>query len=162
MANISIERGGSDSELGEMDDTSLSFSQYMPDKKRKGSPLTDNRIKKQNSLPDISKLTTKEKKKIPPKTFSDNLKMTLNDSAFSQSITPVLCEMMAPLLQETIKSSIESAIESLKLTILQPILDTNIKLQESVKKQFKKKRQLSVNQDIITELVLIYSTYFFT
>ena len=36
MANISIERGGSDSELGEMDDTSLSFSQYMPDKKRKG------------------------------------------------------------------------------------------------------------------------------
>ena len=61
--------------------------------------------------------------------------MTLNDSAFSQSITSVLCEMMAPLLQETIKSSIEAAIKILKLTILQSILDTNIKLHESVKKQ---------------------------
>ena len=89
--------------------------------------------------------------------------MTLNDSAFSQSITPFLCEMMAPLLQETIKSSIEAAIEILKLTILQPVLDTNIKLQESVKKQNitiqqqqekleEQRRQLSVNQDIITEL----------
>ena len=84
MANISIERGGSDSELGEMDDISHSFSQYMSDKKRKSTPLTDNLIKKQNSLPDISKLTKKKKiKKNPTQNFSDNLKMTLNDSAFS-------------------------------------------------------------------------------
>ena len=71
MANISIERGGSDSELGEMDDISHSFSQYIPDKKRKSSPLTDNLIKKQNSLPDISKLTKKKKikNKSHPKLF---------------------------------------------------------------------------------------------
>ena len=69
MANISIERGGSDSELSEMDYTSLSLSQYMPDKKYKGSPLTDNRIKKQNSLPDISRLTTKEKNKKSTQNF---------------------------------------------------------------------------------------------
>ena len=71
--------------------------------------------------------------------------------------------MTAPLLQENIKSAIKAAIEILKLTILQPILDTNIKLQESVKKnnitiqQQQEKleeqgSQLSVNQDIITEL----------
>ena len=104
--------------------------------KRKGSPLTDNPLQKQNSLPDISKLTAKERKKPPPKTFSDNFKMTLNEnSTFTQIITPVLCDMMAPLIQETIKSSIASAMESLKLTILQPILDTNQKLQENVKKK---------------------------
>ena len=67
MANISIERGGSDSELGEMDDTSL--HDYMPDNKRKGSPLTDNPIKKQNSLPDMRKLTLEKKRKIHPKLF---------------------------------------------------------------------------------------------
>ena len=163
MANISFERGGSDSDLGESDDIPLSFGQYIPEKKRKGSPLTDKPLKKQNSMPDISKLTPKEKKKIPPNTFSDNLKLTLNDSTLSQSITPVLCDMMAPLIQETIKSCVASAIESLKSSILLPILETNKKLQESVNKQEitiqhqqtmleDQKRQLSVNQDIITEL----------
>ena len=45
----------SGSEYGDAEDFSL--SQYTPgDKKRKGSPLTDNPIKKQNSLPDISKV----------------------------------------------------------------------------------------------------------
>ena len=163
MASISMDRGGSDSEQGELDDSSLSLSQYIPDKKRKGSPLTDNPMKKQNSLPDISKLTAKDKRKLPPKTFSDNLKMTLNDTTFSKSIAPVLSDMMAPLIQETIKSSVASAIESLKTSILQPLLETNKKLQESVNKQDIKiqqqqekikeqGRQLSVNKDIITEL----------
>ena len=46
MASISMDRGGSDSEQGEFDDSSLSLSQYIPDKKRKGSPLTDNPMKK--------------------------------------------------------------------------------------------------------------------
>ena len=152
-----------DSEQGELDDSALYLSQYIPDKKRKGSPLTDNPMKKQNSLPDISKFTAKDKRKLPPKTFSDNLKMTLNDTTFSKSIAPVLSDMMAPLIQETIKSSVASAIESLKTSILQLILETNKKLQESVNKQDIKiqqqqekikeqGRQLSVNKDIITEL----------
>ena len=90
MASISMDRGGSDSEQGELDDSSLSLSQYIPDKKRKSSPLTDNPMKKQNSLLDISKLTAKDKRKLPPKTFSDNLKMTLNDSTFSK-VSPQFC-----------------------------------------------------------------------
>ena len=63
----------------------------------------------------------------------------------------------------SIKSSVASAIESLKTSILQPLLETNKKLQESVNKQDMKiqqqqekikeqGRQLSVNKDIITEL----------
>ena len=35
MASISMDRGGSDSKHGELDDSSLSFCQYIPDKKRK-------------------------------------------------------------------------------------------------------------------------------
>ena len=81
--------------------------------------------------------------------------MALNDSTLSQSITPVLCYMMAPL----IKYCAASAIESLKSSILHPILETNKKkLQESVNKQEitiqhqqtmleDQERQLSVNQD---------------
>ena len=124
----------SGSEYGDAEDFSL--SQYTPgDKKRKGSPLTDNPIKKQNSLPDISKLVGKDRKKIPPKSFSENLRLTLHDPAFSQTISPVLCDMLAPLIQETIKSSVTSAIECLRETILQPILDNNNKLQECLNQQ---------------------------
>ena len=44
----------SGSEYGDAEDT-INLSQYTPsDKKRKGSPLSDNPIKKINSLPDIS------------------------------------------------------------------------------------------------------------
>ena len=61
----------SGSEYGDAEDFSL--SQYTTcDKKRKGSPLTDNLIKRQNSLPDYSKLVGKDRKKIPPKSFSEN------------------------------------------------------------------------------------------
>ena len=152
----------SGSEYGDAEDFSL--SQYTPgDKKRKGSPLTDNPIKKQNSLPDISKLVGKDRKKIPPKSFSENLRLTLHDPAFSQTISPVLCDMLAPLIQETIKSSVTSAIECLRETILQPILDNNNKLQESLNQQsvkidqqekiiIEQGRQLSINNDIIIEL----------
>ena len=59
----------SGSEYGDAEDT-INLSQYTPsDKKRKGSPLSDNPIKKINSLPDISKLAGKDKKKVPPKSF---------------------------------------------------------------------------------------------
>ena len=68
-------------------------------------------------------INPKRKMKIPPKTFLDNTKMALNDSTLSQSITPVLCDTMAPL----IKYCVASAIESLKSSILHPILETNKK-----------------------------------
>ena len=65
----------SGSEYGDAEDTiNTSQNTLTPsDKKRKGSPLADNPIKKINSLPDISKLVGKEKKKAPPKSFSENL-----------------------------------------------------------------------------------------
>ena len=66
--------------------------------------------------------------KFPPKTFPDNIKMTLNDETFSKSIAPVLSDMMTPLVQESIASSVTSAIKSLKTTILQLILETSKKL----------------------------------
>ena len=60
---------------------------------------------------------------MPPKSFSENLKLTLHDPAFSQTISPVLCDMLTPLIQETIKSSVAAAIDCLRETVLQPILD---------------------------------------
>ena len=155
----------SGSEYGDAEDTiNTSQNTLTPsDKKRKGSPLADNPIKKINSLPDISKLVGKEKKKAPPKSFSENLKLTLHDPTLNQTISPVLFEMLTPLIQETIRYSIDSAILGLRETILQPILDNNQKLQDSINKQnikieeqrniiIEQGKELSVNKDIITEL----------
>ena len=163
MASFDDKLCDSGSEYGDAED--FNSSQYLitSDKKRKGSPLGDNPIKKQNSLPDISKLVGKDRKKVPPKSFSENLKLTLHDPAFSQTISPVLCDMLTPLIQETIKSSVAAAIDCLRETILQPILDKNNKLQEALNKQSAKieqqqniiieqGKQLSVNNDIIIEL----------
>ena len=163
MASFDDKLCDSGSEYGDAED--FNSSQYLitSDKKRKGSPLGDNPIKKQNSLPDISKLVGKDRKKVPPKSFSENLKLTLHDPAFSQTISPVLCDMLTPLIQETIKSSVAAAIDCLRETILQPILDKNNKLQEALNKQsvkieeqqniiIEQGKQLSVNNDIIIEL----------
>ena len=71
--------------------------------------------------------------------------------------------MLTPLIQETIRYSIDSAILGLRETILQPILDNNQKLQDSINKQnirieqqrniiIEQGKELSVNKDIITEL----------
>ena len=163
MASFDDKLCDSGSEYGDAED--FNSSQYLitSDKKRKGSPLGDNPIKKQNSLPDISKLVGKDRKKVPPKSFSENLKLTLHDPAFSQTISPVLCDMLTPLIQETIKSSVAAAIDCLRETILQPVLDKNNKLQEALNKQsvkieqqqniiIEQGKQLSVNNDIIIEL----------
>ena len=72
-------------------------------KKRKGSPLKSVTIKKHNSLPDISQ--------PKPKSFADMVIMSFNDAEFVNSVTPKICTMIQPLIQETIDTSVTAAVQ---------------------------------------------------
>lgn len=107
------------------------------DKKRKGSPLQLNPMKKQNSLPDISRVARKERKKDPPKSFAEMVKMTFSDKSFTKTFTPTLYDMVSPLIERSIASAVSSAIEGVKSSILQEILNSNRDLKETISNQNK-------------------------
>lgn len=119
--------------------------------KRKGSPLTKEEVKKQlstdrlstlrrqNSAPDIPKLLSAKERKGSGMAFSDMVKMTFTDPSFATSITPVLYDMISPLILSTIETSVsktvEAAVKSVQTNVIDEMLESNKKLQESVSKQ---------------------------
>lgn len=123
--------------------------------KRKGSPLTNSEpvkkpvstyegLRRRNSFPDVSKILEtdkpdKKKNKTKAMAFSDMMKMTFDDQAFKNSITPILYDMVCPLIHETIKSTVSStvtaAIDSFRSSVIDQMIRSNRDLQESVKEQ---------------------------
>lgn len=122
--------------------------------KRKGSPLSSNEPKKQvsasvegvtlrrrNSLSDLSKLSATDRKKLKPKTmaFSEMMKVSFDDQSFRESVTPILYDMICPMIEETIKATVSStvtaAINSLRSNVIDDMIQSNRNLQESVRRQ---------------------------
>lgn len=127
--------------------------------KRKGSLLSKFEVKKmsadvgatiaserrsfrrQNSMPDMLKTGTIKDRKGSPSAvaFSDMVKMTFSDTTFAKSLTPLLYDMMSPLISKTIETSVaatvEAAVSSVQTKVVNQMLESNIKLQESVTKQ---------------------------
>ena len=111
--------------------------------KRKGSPLSKDEgkrqvgaLRRQSSLPNILK-TFSDKKKEKPMSFSDMIKVTFNDKSFTDSIAPVLYDMISPLIQETIQTTVTAAINSLKTTCVDPIIEANSELRGLIESQHK-------------------------
>ena len=107
--------------------------------KRKGSPLSKADVKKllseggavgtvgserksslrrQNSVPDLHKVmvSAKDKKGGGGIAFSDMVKMTFREPTFAKSITPLLYDMMRPLILKTIETSVAATLESKKIS----------------------------------------------
>ncbi|MCG8049149.1 MAG: hypothetical protein N0E48_26695 [Candidatus Thiodiazotropha endolucinida] len=122
--------------------------------KRKGSPLSSTDVKKQvsikeglrrrNSFPDITKISkskskSSSKSSVMPMAFSDMMRVTFDDQSFKDSITPVLYDMVCPLIQETIQTTVTTAvtkaIESIRTNVLDEMIKSNKSLQDSVNKQ---------------------------
>lgn len=73
--------------------------------------------------------------------FSDMVKLTFTDPTFATSITPVLYDMISPLILRTIETSVsktvEAAVKSVQSNVIDEMLESNKKLQESVSNQSK-------------------------
>ena len=107
-------------------------------RKRKGSPLMRPAIlKKHNSLPDVSQAlgSTSKTKSKKPKSFSDMMIMSFNDEEFINSEAPKICHIIQPLIEQTIKASVTAAVETVQKTVLDEILSSNMKLQQTINTQ---------------------------
>lgn len=126
--------------------------------KRKGSPLSKDEptkkqvsdsitssqkmtLRRQNSMPNIAKASSVDKRKSGNLSFSDMIKMTFNDTTFAKNIAPVIHELISPLIQETIQATVSStvtaAINGMKESVIDQMIDSNAKLQETVSIQTK-------------------------
>ena len=129
--------------------------------KRKGSPLSKADVKKmsagictptvvgserkmlrrQNSVPDMLKLGPAKERKANQSgvAFSDMVKMTFSDASFAKSKMPLLYDMMSPLIMKTIEASVaatvDAAVNSVQTKVVDQMLKSNKKLQESVAEQ---------------------------
>ena len=64
--------------------------------------------------------------------FSDMVSLTFNDKSFAKKMAPVLHEMVLPLLQKTIVDTVSQAVEGIKINVLDKMVESNNKLQETV------------------------------
>ena len=99
-------------------------------------------LRRQNSVPDMLKLGPAKERKANPSgvALSDMVKMTFSDASFAKSITPLLYDMMNPLIMKTIEASVaasvDAAVNSLQTKVVNRMLESNKqKLQESVAEQ---------------------------
>ena len=113
---------------------------YMSDSdsssKRKGSPLQrDIPLKRQASFDDIYntnlKGATQQSKKVDrklkgkPASFSEMINISFQDPS---SFTPILAEMVRPLIQETVNI----AVEGIRSTVVADMIKSNESLQQTV------------------------------
>ncbi|MCW4342132.1 MAG: hypothetical protein N0E48_01995 [Candidatus Thiodiazotropha endolucinida] len=141
--------------------------------KRKGSPLArDEPLKRQASADDIT-ISTKQgpakqgpahtmkssaeedpsfkKPKTKSVSFPEMIKHSFKDPSFQESITPVLAELIRPLIQE----SIESAINVMRGTVVEEMINSNKALQNTVKNQ---SRIISEQKVLIEEQKILIDT----
>ena len=84
-------------------------------------------------------MSAKDKKGGGGIAFSDMVKMTFSEPTFAKSITPLLYEMMSPLILKTIETSVaatvEAAVKSVQSNVVDKMVDSNNKLLASVSEQ---------------------------
>ena len=116
-------------------------------------------LRRQTSLTDLPKMTSSKDKKGSGLAFSDMVKLTFNDASFTRSITPVLYDMMSPLILNTIETSVaatvEAAVKSVQAKVVDQIVESNRQLQESVKEQTRvveeQRRVIEIQDQVIVD-----------
>lgn len=116
-----------------------SLSQTPSRPKRKASPLYKTALKKSAQTPSSS-LASKAKgtTSLTAKgnmAFSDMVFISFMDPNFLQKVAPVFHSLVAPTIQIAIDSAVQTAVDRMKASVLDPIVDTNTKLQETVSSQ---------------------------
>ena len=126
--------------------------------KRKGSPFSKadlseggavgtieserkSSLRRQNSVPDLYKMMVSAKDKMGGGgiAFFDMVQMIFSEPTFAKSITPLLYDMMSQLILKTIETSVaatvEAAVKSVQSNVVDKMVESNNKLQESVYEQ---------------------------
>ena len=97
-------------------------------------------LRRQNSVPDLQKvmMSAKDKKGGGGIAFSDMVKMTFSEPTFAKAITPLLYDMMSPLLktiEASVTATVAAAVESVNSKVVKEMIESNRKLQGSVTEQ---------------------------
>ena len=89
-------------------------------------------------MPDLNKMMSKEKKGGGI-AFSDMVKKTFSEPSFVKTITPLLYDMMSPLISKTIEASVaatvDAPVKSVQSNVVKEMVESNKKLQKSVAEQ---------------------------
>ena len=72
-----------------------------------------------------------KKLKGKPASFSEMINISFQDPSFKKSFTPILAEMVRPLIQETVNI----AVEGIRSTVVADMIKSNESLQQTVKEQ---------------------------
>ena len=102
--------------------------------KRKASPLFQTLSKRGKAA-----LLSAQKK---PVNFADMLLTTFKEPAFISGAAPLIHAMLAPLMQSTVDAAINSTIKELKTSLIDKLLESNAKLQDTVSAQFNTMKQM--------------------
>ena len=139
-------------------DSSVDTSDSESGAKREDSPLSKEEIKKpvsseglrlrrQDSAPDMLMLSSgfdKKSSKAKPKSvkpptpvaFSDMVIHSFKDKSFREGISPVLADMLSPLIEKTVYATVTTAVkaatEGLKSSVAEGMNKSNKDLQDTV------------------------------
>ena len=91
-------------------------------------------LTRQTSLPNLVKAVP-SKDKSTKMAFSDMVKMTFNDQSFAKTMTPILFDMISPLIQKTIATTVDAAIGQIKTSVLDEMIKSNNELKFLVTEQ---------------------------
>ena len=110
--------------------------------KRRASPLYKTSLKK--STPVRKSSTTKAKAN---QSFPDMLFCAFNDSEFQNKFTPMIHSMLTPVIQATIGTTMKTYIEQMQACMIKQVLDSNLKLKESIDDQTRQLKDLRYQLD---------------
>ena len=116
-------------------------------KRKTDSPHKTQSLKRHNSLPDESDKT----QKIPQSQFSEMMKQAFKDEEVFESFAPMLLRCIHPVIDVAMEKAADRAVEKVKASILDPVLQSNKELKETVNKQsdlIKSQRKLIEEQQI--------------
>lgn len=92
----------------------------------------DDRSPIESESPDLKKSNVPDSSQfMDMKAFSDMVSKTFNDKGFVQSMTPMLFDLMSPLVRDCIGA----AVGALKESVINPLVESNKELIETVKFQ---------------------------
>lgn len=92
----------------------------------------DDRSPIESESPDLKKSNVSDTSQVMDmKAFSDMVSKTFNDKGFVQSVTPLLFDLMSPLIRDCIGA----AVGALKESVINPLVESNKELIETVKFQ---------------------------
>ena len=110
--------------------------------KRKASPLYKTSLKKSTPVRKSSASKAKASQSFPEMLFC-----TFNDSEFQNKLTPMIHSMLTPAIQATIEATMKTYIEQMQASMIKQVLDSNLKLKESIDHQTKQIKDLRSQLD---------------